>query len=916
MVMGRGRHKLAYKNDGAAAAAGNKSIKDFFKVKRPPPAPKSVGRPKKQVGRPATAVKLADDISRALVERHDEPATTLVNNDTVEIEGVALPPPPPARTANTTARINWGKSPHRETLMEALDAWNKRTDMKFDENGEEILDYKIFANRMQIPPLTFYAYIHPDANKRRKLGNGERGKKKLLSDEDVKFAGEVLARQDRANDGYNVQEAMDMLKNLNPDMSRRAASRQLSRRVLPVNHARGILKKKPVKPQATTSDRTNINAAQQWRFHTLVDRVFDELRDANLGKCNKSGKTFGEVFQHFVIGLDETCIMSDGHTMQIIGSRDKAKHELRLQDGRKSITIVRTGTAGGTTGPTIFILKGSANEPTLKCFSDSFLMKYGCAPGSTILFNENAYMTDDTWMKASRAIVRGYRQMPYIKENPDWWVCELLDGFKSHENVLEAHSLRRDNKIKSVKEESNTSHINQAYDQLVAKNDKKIAKEALCDQRKIAAMRTGKKCIDQYALVLTGIRMVMETTPEIWISSFRKVNLDPLKRVPFNEWMKKIARFVTASVNFKDENVGPTSKEKFILLPSFWHGMAPSERKVVMTIMQSYSYSWSAECISRIMEECTVTIGQMQDLRTCIIVARKHPETLEYDFDTLQAEKEMVEQAARDAEPTELKDARASGLSINRGLDNFQMIPKDENGISKYSGEELFNHICKYRNIQTIAKLKNGKITMIQPSSGLDIHLQQDSMSCIIPTDSELRRGNILRDAVGDEAERKCSSRKLTNIGTVVGHCDVLNSEDNIKKMADNLMFVSAVAEVARHRTNEKSEKQEQKRKQYEDIAPKAAAKLEKFGRNLEKLNMKEMEALLFVVYGVSLPASGIRRNEVVRRFMKSLEGNNITKYESFLSSNGILVSDSSVVAAGEGEADPSGAAEQQHEGG
>ena len=58
--------------------------------------------------------------------------------------------------------------------------------------------------------------------------------------------------------------------------------------------------------------------------------------------------------------------------------------------------------------------------------------------------------------------------------------------------------------------------------------------------------------------------------------------------------MKKIDHVVAALVKFKDENAGPTPKEKFTLLPSSWHGMYPSERKVVMTIMQSYSYAWSA----------------------------------------------------------------------------------------------------------------------------------------------------------------------------------------------------------------------------------------------------------------------------------------------------------------------------------
>ena len=44
----------------------------------------------------------------------------------------------------------------------------------------------------------------------------------------------------------------------------------------------------------------------------------------------------------------------------------------------------------------------------------------------------------------------------------------FLDGFGSHERVLEAHQMRRDANVDSGKEESNTSHASQAYDQFVA----------------------------------------------------------------------------------------------------------------------------------------------------------------------------------------------------------------------------------------------------------------------------------------------------------------------------------------------------------------------------------------------------------------------------------------------------------------
>ena len=101
-------------------------------------------------------------------------------------------------------------------------------------------------------------------------------------------------------------------------------------------------------------------------------------------------------------------------------------------------------------------------------------------------------MTDEAWLEASKSIGAGYRQLPHIKENEDWYITELLDGFKLHENILNAHKLQADNLIISLKEESNSSHINQEYDQLTAKNDKKNAAESLYDQCKAKKWQKGK----------------------------------------------------------------------------------------------------------------------------------------------------------------------------------------------------------------------------------------------------------------------------------------------------------------------------------------------------------------------------------------------------------------------------------------
>ena len=201
---------------------------------------------------------------------------------------------------------------------------------------------------------------------------------------------------------------------------------------------------------------------------------------------------------------------------------------------RVSITVVRTGSTAGVTGPTIILLKG---EKKRQQFTDGFLEKHGLAPGSTIIMTPNAYMTDKAWVLVSEAIVKGYRSMPLVRDNPQWMILELLDGFGSHERVLEAHELRAKFLVLSAKEESNTSHANQGYDQFVAKEDKRKAAEILYTQRMLTRFVNNKGGrLDQYDLVYTTITLVNNTTPQMWMSSYDRVNLNPLTRVSFNVW--------------------------------------------------------------------------------------------------------------------------------------------------------------------------------------------------------------------------------------------------------------------------------------------------------------------------------------------------------------------------------------------
>ena len=77
------------------------------------------------------------------------------------------------------------------------------------------------------------------------------------------------------------------------------------------------------------------------------------------------------------------------------------------------------------------------------------------------------------------SIVKGYRALPVVKDNPQWWMIEIFDGFGAHLTNLNALKQRADAKILSIKEEGDSSSYNQAYNKHVAKSDKHHQRRSL-----------------------------------------------------------------------------------------------------------------------------------------------------------------------------------------------------------------------------------------------------------------------------------------------------------------------------------------------------------------------------------------------------------------------------------------------------
>jgi hypothetical protein len=153
------------------------------------------------------------------------------------------------------------------------------------------------------------------------------------------------------------------------------------------------------------------------------------------------------------------------------------KHKKNTQDNRDSITIVRIGSAGSTSGPWIFLIKWRELEKgcPLRNLEKNF---HGVPPVSKIVCTDNSYMTNKTWVELAPFVAKSICLMPHIKDHPDWQVCSTLNGFSSHLVTAGLEPFTAAN-ITIIKEEGDTSQVNQAYNQSVAKEDKMVIRESL-----------------------------------------------------------------------------------------------------------------------------------------------------------------------------------------------------------------------------------------------------------------------------------------------------------------------------------------------------------------------------------------------------------------------------------------------------
>jgi hypothetical protein len=249
--------------------------------------------------------------------------------------GRSAPPPlvsQPEPSPSVTKKRKKYTTTTADNLREAVEYYDSR------RGGDNHMSKSAVARQFGIEPRTFSFYVCDNVADRKTIGS-KPGKKSIVNSEDADFIVQHAARADRANEGLRCKDIIQNLHSLRANTDNELTLKQCAGwvyKTMPQNNP-DLLKQGLKRTQKTTSKRSACNVAQQFRWLTMLHAGFDYLCTHNTGRCNLTGKSFGELIEHFVVGGDEACLMADD--LRIVGAVGTRKHEKKVSDTRGSITM-------------------------------------------------------------------------------------------------------------------------------------------------------------------------------------------------------------------------------------------------------------------------------------------------------------------------------------------------------------------------------------------------------------------------------------------------------------------------------------------------------------------------------------------------------------------------------------------------
>jgi hypothetical protein len=318
--------------------------------------------------------------------------------------------------------------------------------------------------------------------------------------------------------------------------------------------------------------------------------------------------------------------------------------------------------------------------------------------------------------------------------------------------------------------------------------------------------------------------------------------------VSFGDWTKRIECVLQAGESFKAEAV-----DTYLLLPSFWHGMKPDERRLVVASVQKYQ-GYSIDCLKELQDVCSIPIKDMQHLQVCIECAKEHAEQL--DRDAPDADTIVVAKS----NPDIIVAALAALKGATHGLDSFLIKPPELKGM------DLFKHL-RYKSV-TSPTAKEA------PSNFLDVEVTDDQRGILKTThETTLTRREIMKD-VGEGAVKKLAARRLDNMNTIKPHSGVVNNEERLAKYVNKNEMTKSIAGIETiERAATLKKKKDSTRaliQMYGDARTKLAAK----NGDVSTITKKAISAMLLAYYGMSVDESKYSKPVMIQMLSEKIQHN------------------------------------------
>ena len=322
--------------------------------------------------------------------------------------------------------------------------------------------------------------------------------------------------------------------------------------------------------------------------------------------------------------------------------------------------------------------------------------------------------------------------------------------------------------------------------------------------------------IDKWALVHVGLGMLRDCEDSnVWEASFVAVNMHPVHRISFDDWMEKISPFVKAAEKFEEEVIDLTE-----LLPKSWLQLPLHQRQSWLDMIKKDGESWDVDLLSK-LRASGMQLNHLANIFKLYHAERRIAEALQ--------ETQLPTTPAR---PKKKSKAQRKGRMIyhlwNAGCDG------------EMTKQERFDHAVTVRNRQY-----GPEATCVSPH--LDVAMTEDNKRFLKLNKDDLNMYKVLQESsVKHGSRRKVAKRALSILGRATGQCRIVNGPKELVEIKAGLQFAASLEEMRaaekscrKAKALAKKQKQEAaKRKRAENETKKMAKYTKVFGNVKTKLGL------------------------------------------------------------------------------